>query len=66
MIVNCTVKKGSAFRVEKGAVWTIYVTEPAENNRANIQIIKEMSREYASVRILRGMSSRKKTLELGA
>ncbi|MBS3053932.1 MAG: DUF167 domain-containing protein [Candidatus Aenigmarchaeota archaeon] len=64
MIVNCIVKKGSAFRVEKGAVWTICVTEPAENNRANRQIIKELSREYPSVRILRGASSRKKTLEL--
>ncbi|MBI4019174.1 MAG: DUF167 domain-containing protein [Candidatus Aenigmarchaeota archaeon] len=64
MIINCVVKEADEFNVTRGETWIIHVTEPMENNRANRQIIKELSREYSSVRILRGASSRKKTLEL--
>lgn len=64
MIINVKVRRGSAFSVVKGETWDIVVTAERENNAANRQIIRELSKEYSSVRILRGASSRRKVLEI--
>lgn len=65
MIVKVKVKLNSnKFHVEEGNPWIVSLTEPAENNRANLELIKEMSRMYGSCKILRGKTSRNKTIEI--
>ncbi|MFZ3077278.1 MAG: DUF167 family protein [Candidatus Aenigmatarchaeota archaeon] len=48
----------------KGGILHISLTEPAENNRANAELVKEMSKRFVSCRILRGLKSKTKTLEI--
>ncbi len=54
------------FSIEKkNDVWIISVTSPPEKNKANIEIIKELSRLYKSARIVSGHKSSRKRIELG-
>ncbi|MBI4014788.1 MAG: DUF167 domain-containing protein [Candidatus Aenigmarchaeota archaeon] len=64
MIINVKVRQGSRFSVVKGETWLITISEERENNAANHEIIRELSKEYSAVRILRGASSRRKVLEV--
>jgi uncharacterized protein YggU (UPF0235/DUF167 family) len=65
MIVEAKVKTNqSKFSVKKNGVWVISCTSPAESNRANVEIIKELSKKFKKVRILRGLKSKKKFIEI--
>jgi uncharacterized protein YggU (UPF0235/DUF167 family) len=65
VIINVRVKTGyKKFSVEKGEPWIIRVKSRAENNRANAEIIKELSKEYGKIRIIRGLKSRNKIMEI--
>ena len=48
----------------KNGVLNIWLTEPAEGNEANRQLLKELTRVYGSCRRVRGASSSNKVLEL--
>ena len=67
MIVKARVKPGSReFSIEKNEdSWTICTKSPAERGRANRELLKELGKEYPRVRILRGLKSRNKVIELG-
>ncbi len=67
MIIRVKVVPNSkGFRLrkeEKG--WVVSLTEPAERNKANIELVKRMEKLLGrKVRILRGGASRKKVLEI--
>ncbi|MCX6768994.1 MAG: DUF167 domain-containing protein [Candidatus Micrarchaeota archaeon] len=67
MIVEVKVVPNSReFRItrdEKG--WKVCLTQPAERNKANIELVKEMEKITGRrVRILRGGTGRKKVLEI--
>ena len=65
MIINAKVKTNqSKFSIEKGEVWIISCKAPGEKNKANIEIIKELSKKYKKVRIIKGLKSRKKIIEV--
>ncbi|HLD85688.1 MAG TPA: DUF167 domain-containing protein, partial [archaeon] len=73
-IINATVKTSQKkFSIVKGQIdakgvfsgeWKISVRSAPENNKANIEIIKELSKMYKSVRIVSGLKSRKKVIEV--
>ncbi len=46
----------------------VYTTEPLENNRANIDVIRQIARKYSvntsNVRIVSGSRSRKKIIDV--
>ena len=46
----------------------VYTTEPLENNRANIDVIRQIARKYSvntsNVRIISGSRSRKKIIDV--
>ena len=66
MIITARVKTGQRkFLVNTGPVWTISVVSLPEKNRANIEIVKELTRLYGSCRILSGKTSKKKVIEVG-
>jgi len=60
------VPNSREFRIQKdGAGWKIHLTEPAERNKANVELVKKMEKITGRrVRILRGGTGRKKVLEL--
>lgn len=65
MIINAKVKTNQKeFSVIKNGVWAINCTSPAEKNQANIEIIKELSKHYKKVRILKGLKSKEKVIEV--
>ncbi|MBD3210168.1 hypothetical protein GF318_02195 [Candidatus Micrarchaeota archaeon] len=69
MIVELTVvPKSGRFSVSaKGEKVRIFLKSPAGQNRANIELVKELSRRLkADVRILSGFKSRRKKVEIGA
>ncbi|MBI4095293.1 MAG: YggU family protein [DPANN group archaeon] len=50
---------------ENGAELVIAVHAPAENNKANIELIKFLSKKFgADVRIVRGLRGRNKIVEV--
>ena len=60
------VPNSREFKVEnKGGEWKIFLTEPAERNKANVELVKRMEKITGRrVRILRGGKGRKKVLEI--
>jgi len=65
MLINVKVKPNSKkFEIKEGNPWIVFLTESAENNKANIELIKEMSKLYGSCKILKGKKSKLKTLEI--
>lgn len=66
MLVAVKVKPGAKkFEIaQKNGILLISLTEPAENNKANIELVKEMTRVYGKCRIVRGLKSRTKVLEI--
>ncbi|MDD5416501.1 MAG: DUF167 domain-containing protein [Candidatus Aenigmarchaeota archaeon] len=65
MIIKVKVKPNSKkFSVQEGDPWIVSLTEPPENNRANLELIKEMSKLYGSCKIIKGIKSKLKTIEI--
>jgi len=66
MLITVKVRTGSKkFEIAmKDGILHVSLTELAENNRANIELVKEMTKTFGSCRILRGLKSRIKVLEL--
>ena len=65
MIINAKVKTNQPkFSVKKGDTWLISCRSRAEENKANIEIIKELSKQYKKVRIIKGLKSKKKIIEI--
>ncbi len=51
--------------VEKGLVWKINIKAPAQENKANIELLKFLKRELKkNVRIVSGLKSKEKVLEI--
>ncbi len=67
MLIQATVKTSQKkfFIVKKSdSNWSISVKSPPEHNKANIEIIKELFKEYKHVRIIKGLKSSKKVIEV--
>lgn len=71
MIINVRVKSGhSEKKIEPfgNSRYLVYLTEPAENNRANIQLINMLSKHFGipagRIKIKTGMTDRDKMIEL--
>ncbi len=65
MIITAKVKTNQPeFSVRKGEMWVISVKSPPEKNRANAEIVKELSKIYKNVRIVSGFRSSRKKIEL--
>lgn len=67
MLLEVKVVPGSGgFRLEKAERgWKVSLTEPAERNRANVELVKELERITGRrVRILRGGTGKRKVLEI--
>ena len=63
MIIKAKIKPNSKeFKIVKGKEWTIYVKSKPEQNKANLEIIKELSKKYGSCKIIRGKNSKNKTI----
>lgn len=67
MLITAKIKtRQKSFKIDKkGDVWVISVTSPPEKNKANIEIIKELSKIYGSARIISGLKSEKKVIVIG-
>ena len=66
MLVKVKVKAGmKKFRIEKGEIWLISVKAPAEKNMANMELLKELSKLYENVKIVKGAKAPKKLIFLG-
>ncbi len=66
MIIIAKVKiRSERFAIlQKDEILLISLTEPAENNKANIELVKEMTKRFGGCKIVRGLKSKTKTLEL--
>lgn len=66
MLITAKVKTNSKkFEIVwKDGILHISLTEPAENNRANSELVKEMAKLFGGCRILRGLKSKTKILDL--
>lgn len=65
MIIKAKIKTGKdKFSITEGDVWLINVKSRPENNEANKEIIKELSKRYSSVRIIKGLKSKEKLIEV--
>lgn len=67
MEIKVKVKPGSSKqelkKIEEG--YEAHVKAPAENNKANIELIKLLKKEFGSdVKIIRGYKSRNKVVEI--
>lgn len=49
---------------EKNNILHIYLTQPPQKNKANIELIKELSGVYGSCKIIKGKTSKTKVLEI--
>lgn len=50
--------------IKKSEVLHVYLTQPADKNKANMELIKEFSKKYGSCRIIKGKTSKTKILEI--
>ncbi|MBU3904777.1 MAG: DUF167 domain-containing protein [Nanoarchaeota archaeon] len=65
MIIKAKIKTNSnEFKIKEGAVWEISLKSPAKDNKANLELIKEMKKRYGFCKIIRGKSSKVKILEI--
>ena len=57
--------KSKQFRIEKrGNEIEVWLTEPAEKGKANAELIKELTKRFGKCRVVSGIKSKKKLLEL--
>ena len=66
--INIHVHRGKS-EINSGAEWfDVYTMEPFENNRANRDIINQLSKyfkvDYQRIEIVRGSKSRKKVIKI--
>ncbi len=68
MRIKVFVRHGRNPITEREGVVTVYTTERRENNRANVDVIKQLSKHYSvpaiSVRIVSGAKSTRKTIDI--
>lgn len=68
MRINVRVRHGKGEIKEVAEGIEIFTSEPMENNRANVDIIRQLARKYgvnsANVRIISGASKRRKIIEI--
>ena len=68
MRVSVVVKRGERKVEERDGTVVVHTTEKRENNRANIDVIKQLSRHYSippsAIRIIAGANSTKKVVEI--
>ncbi len=66
--LNVKVSHGKGKIMEEADFIRVYTMEPREKNKANIDVIRQISRYYGvsstSVRILSGWTSRNKIVEI--
>jgi len=68
MIIDVAVKPNSGkFSASlDGSILRVSLTEPAEKNRANLELVKTLAKLFNSpVRIISGAASKRKRLEIG-
>lgn len=66
MLIAAKIKPNSekfGIVLENG-ILRVSLTEPAENSRANAELVKELTRKFGGCRIVRGLKSKTKTPEL--
>lgn len=66
MIVKIKARPNSerlSFELKDGVI-RAGLTEPAENNRANLQLVKELTKIFGGCRFVAGKSSKSKAVEL--
>jgi uncharacterized protein YggU (UPF0235/DUF167 family) len=68
MIITAKIKTSQKkFEIsKKGNIWIISVTSPPQRNEANREIIKELSKLYGPARIISGLKSSRKKIEIGS
>ena len=66
MLVEAKVHTNSKkFKLESdGNTLIIHTKSPPENSRANSEIVRELSKIYGSCKIVKGIKSKKKLLEI--
>jgi uncharacterized protein YggU (UPF0235/DUF167 family) len=65
MLIKAKIKANQpSFSVKEGAVWQICLKSKPEKNKANQELVNELSKLYGRVRIVSGFNSRDKVLEL--
>ena len=68
MIQKITVRRGNDPIQEKEGVLIVSTTEKRERNKANIDIIRQLSKHYSipqsSIRLISGATSSKKVVEI--
>ncbi len=68
MLINIHVYRGDRGIISENETLKVYTREPFENNRANIDIIKQLSKFYkvheSSIKIVSGLKSRKKIIKI--
>ncbi len=68
MIIKVKVRKGEARIEEKDGCVIIYTNAPRERNKANYDIIKQLSKYYGkdvrNIKIIRGGTSSDKIIEI--
>ncbi len=67
-MLEVEVRKGKGNVIKNGNSIIIFTDEPFENNRANLDIIKKIAKEFnvdfKRVKIIKGRTSRKKLVEI--
>ena len=65
MIVHVRVKTNTdEFKIKKGEIWEVSLTQPAKDNKANLELIKEFKKRFGKCRIIRGKTSKNKIIEI--
>ena len=65
MKIKVKVKPGSKKQeIIKDKVWRIKLKEKAEKNKANIELINLLKKRFNKVKIVNGLKSREKILEV--
>ncbi len=67
MIINVKIKPNASKTeiLSEGKEFEIAVAAPAENNRANIELIKFLGKKFGkNARIIRGLTSKRKIIEI--
>ena len=58
--------RSKSVMLKSGEVWDVYLTEPAEDNRANRQLLKVLKEAFGcEVSLISGHTSRRKTVLAG-
>lgn len=65
MIIKVKIKPNSKeFKIKEGDIWEISLKSQPENNKANVELIKEMTKRYGKCKIVSGKTSKNKIIEI--